>query len=138
MSLVERFTSFDLPPWRAKQAIDEANRTALSTALDSADANRIVFVAERGDTFVGFIHVQARSDHFTHAEIGYVSDIAVHPDHERQGVAGALLDEALQWAKQEGLKALTLEVFEGNGRAMMFYEKHGFARDVIQYTRPVE
>ncbi|TDB39110.1 MAG: GNAT family N-acetyltransferase [Actinobacteria bacterium] len=138
MSLVDRFTSFDLPPWRDKQTVDDANRNALSAALDALHAGRAVFVAERNNTFAGFVHVCVKSDHFTHEDIGYVSDIVVHPDFEGVGVAGELLDATLQWAQELDLKVLTLEVFDGNTRAMRLYEKHGYARDVVQYTRPVD
>lgn len=137
IALAERFTSFDLPPWREKQAIDDANRAALTLALDRPGGDRVVYVAELGGVFAGFVHAAVRPDHFTRERIGYISDIAVDPSCEGQGVAGELLDEVLRWAEREGLAFLTLEVFDGNHRAMRLYEKHGFARDVVQYTRPV-
>jgi ribosomal protein S18 acetylase RimI-like enzyme len=137
LGLAERFTEFELPPWRSKDEIDEANRKALAVALDSESAGSVVLVAECDDEFAGFIHLQSKSDHFTNESVGYIADIAVHPGHEGKGVAGRLLDAAQTWAIGRGMKTITLQVFEGNSRAARLYEKHGFSRDVIQYTKAI-
>jgi hypothetical protein len=31
-----------------------------------------------------------------------------------------------------------LDVFDGNNRAKRLYERQGFGRDTVQYTRPVD
>jgi len=138
LDLSARFTEFELPPWRAKQEVDEANREALEAALDAADVGSVVLVADRNGAFAGFIHMQTKSDYFTKEGVGYVADIAVHPGHEGAGVAGRLLAAGEAWAKDQGLKILTLQVFDGNERAMRLYEQHGYAREVVQYTKQVE
>ena len=130
LDLAGRFTEFELPPWRLKHEIDEANRKALAAALDSEIAGSVVLVAECDDEFAGFIHLQSKTDYFTKVSVGYIADIAVHPDHERRGVAGSLLEAGQAWARGKGMKTITLHVFEGNDRAARLYEKHGFARDV--------
>ncbi len=135
LDLAERFTEFELPPWRSKLEIDEANREMLAAALDSETAGSVVLVAECDDQFAGFIHLQNKADHFTNESVGYIADIAVHPGHEGKGVAGRLLDAAQEWAIGQGMRTITLQVFEGNHRAARLYERHGFSRDVIQYTR---
>ena len=88
--------------------------------------------------FAGFIHLQTKTDYFTKENVGYIADIAVHPDHEGEGVAGSLLEAGQAWAKGQGFRTLTLEVFEGNDRAARLYEKHGFTREVVQYTKSME
>ena len=40
--------------------------------------------------------------------------VAVHPDHRRRGIAGALLDRGFAWAKQAGAERVFLEVRAGN------------------------
>jgi len=54
------------------------------------------------------------------------------------GVAGRLLEAGQVWAKGNGLNTLTLQVFDGNDRAARLYEKAGFMREVVQYTKRVE
>jgi len=137
LDLSERFTEFELPSWRSKREIDEANRKALAAALDSETAGSVVLVSECDDEFAGFIHLQCKTDHFTSERVGYIADIAVHPGHEGKGVAGRLLDAAQTWAIGQGMKTITLQVFEGNHRAARLYEKRGFSKDVIQYTKGI-
>jgi len=56
--------------------------------------------------------------------IGDVTDlqrIGVHPDRQRQGLAGALLDAALA-----GVDRMLLEVADDNDAALAFYRRRGF------------
>jgi ribosomal protein S18 acetylase RimI-like enzyme len=107
-------------------------------ALDTAAASSLVLVAEHDGAFAGFIHLQTKTDYFTKQDVGYVADIAVHSGHEGVGVAGHLLEAGQAWARGRGLKALTLQMFEGNDRAARLYEKPGFTREVVQYTKVIE
>lgn len=54
------------------------------------------------------------------------------------GAGGALLEAALSWATVAGFRRAVLGVFPENGRAMAFYERHGFVREGLrreQYRR---
>ncbi|MBS0386264.1 MAG: GNAT family N-acetyltransferase [Proteobacteria bacterium] len=42
------------------------------------------------------------------------------------GVAAALMDDCLAWARAKGAKALYLSVWEENHRAQAFYKRYGF------------
>jgi ribosomal protein S18 acetylase RimI-like enzyme len=42
------------------------------------------------------------------------------------GVAGMLMQQALDWARDEGADALWLSVWENNARAQAFYKRYGF------------
>jgi ribosomal protein S18 acetylase RimI-like enzyme len=44
-----------------------------------------------------------------------------------KGVAQALMDDCLAWARRLGAKALYLSVWENNARAQAFYTRYGFA-----------
>ena len=57
---------------------------------------------------------------------GYIANIAVHPDYRRTGIARALLLEVKNYAKQNGLAFLTLEVRPSNGAACALYRAEGF------------
>lgn len=52
--------------------------------------------------------------------------IAVRPDHQRRGVAGRLLEQALTRATADGADAMLLEVSADNGAALAFYVAGGF------------
>ncbi len=54
--------------------------------------------------------------------------IAVHPEHQRSGVAGLLLDRAAAAVRAGGADRMLLEVSAANAPALAFYEAHGFTR----------
>jgi ribosomal-protein-alanine N-acetyltransferase len=57
---------------------------------------------------------------------GEVLTLAVMPGRRRRGIATALLDRALELARQAGASRLLLEVAADNGPALGFYRRHGF------------
>jgi putative acetyltransferase len=73
-----------------------------------------VIVAEADGNLIGFVTVVPKSH--------YLDQIVVAPENWSSGTAEALLDEA----KRLSPTGLTLHVNKDNGRALRFYEKHGF------------
>jgi ribosomal-protein-alanine N-acetyltransferase len=57
---------------------------------------------------------------------GHITNIAIHPCFRRQGYGTVLLQELISFARNNGIKALTLEVREGNHNAISFYTRFGF------------
>ncbi|WP_104664597.1 GNAT family N-acetyltransferase [Ensifer adhaerens] len=55
-----------------------------------------------------------------------VDDITVDKDARRAGVARALMDRAVVWAKDRDLPGLRLETQSNNVAACRFYERYGF------------
>ena len=54
--------------------------------------------------------------------------MAVRRSHWRRGVASALLEESIRWARDDaGLHKLSLQVHAENQPARQLYERHGFA-----------
>jgi len=87
-----------------------------------------VFVAERDDgTIVGRLSV-ARDQHPASAHVADLG-LMVAEDARGQGVGTALLDAAVTWASESGIRKLELHVFPWNEPAMRLYEKFGFERE---------
>jgi ribosomal protein S18 acetylase RimI-like enzyme len=53
----------------------------------------------------------------------------VAPCARGQGVAGALMDAVIEWARARGIETVSLRVMEGNERARAFYRRCGFVED---------
>ena len=137
-SLVKRFSEFELPEWRSKDEIDQANRSFLKEALKQPEPNSAIFVAEEeSGALAGFIHLQTQTDYFSGEKHGYISDVAVSKDFEGQGVGRMLLETAEDWTRKQGYPLLTLYVFAGNTRAQQIYEKRGFSQEVIKYVKAI-
>jgi len=72
---------------------------------------------------------------------GYFTNVAVHPDYRRKGVADALITALIAYGKERNFYRLALEVRVSNTAAIALYEKHGFVKDGIRprfYTAPTE
>ncbi len=54
--------------------------------------------------------------------------LAVAPEHQRQGCASALLTAVIAALRNEGVRALFLEVDAGNAAAIALYAGCGFVR----------
>jgi L-phenylalanine/L-methionine N-acetyltransferase len=87
-----------------------------------------VFVAEREDgTLVGRLSV-GRDPHPASAHVADVG-LMVALDARRQGVGTALLQAAVDWAREAGIRKLELHVFPWNEAAIALYEAFGFVRE---------
>lgn len=56
----------------------------------------------------------------------HVTNIAVHPDHRRRGIARALLTRVLDDARRRPVRLVILEVRPSNTEALALYESFGF------------
>ena len=81
---------------------------------------RHAVVAVERDEVVGYA-VTLGSD-----DLADLQRIAVHPDHQRQGIARTLLDEVLAEAAGSGANRVLLEVSASNAPALAFYAASGF------------
>ena len=138
LALVPRFVDFPLPPWRRRHECIEGIRADLVRHLDDQPANSFVFVAEDEDgTPAGFIHLQKTQDFFTGRSNCHVSDLAVAPGRDGQGVGRALLEHAEVWAREHRCALVTLAVFPGNERARALYEAAGYGADLLRLAKPL-
>ena len=99
-----------------------------------ADSTRIVLVAERDASLVGYaiLVVGDPDDPEVLAAITTrptidLNKFYVHPDEHGSGAASTLMAAALDEARASGARAVWLGVNNENVRANRFYEKHGFA-----------
>ena len=73
---------------------------------------------------------------------GDISNVVVHPDYRKQGIANRMLTELLKRGTDEyGVEAYTLEVRKSNIGALRLYEGLGFVEEGIRknfYEKPVE
>jgi RimJ/RimL family protein N-acetyltransferase len=103
---------------------------ARTTQFTSTITESIVAVAD--GQIIGMIHTAVGRHGF--GEFGMLVD----RDWRGRGVGSALLQETIDWAREQGLHKLCLEVFAHNTAAVALYFKCGFVeegRRVKQYRR---
>ena len=112
------------PPW---------TREGFFTYLTHKDAMFLV-VEEKGEilAYCGLLLVLDEGD---------ITNVAVRPDRQREGIGHFLMDSLIRLAEEQGVTTIHLEVRVGNDTAIRLYERMGFTRDGIRkqyYTDPVE
>ena len=88
--------------------------------LDGFDNFTHYFVAEAGDEILGYCGMQVIAGE------GYITNVAVKPQHRKHGFGLKILEELLTFSEGEGLEFVTLEVRESNAPAINLYKKMGF------------
>ena len=61
-----------------------------------------------------------------------IAQIAVHPTLQRKQLGSAMMDEIINDCYAKKVRTLTLEVRAGNTKAINFYLKHGFKKEVVK------
>ena len=112
-------------PWTAE---------LLQSQMKGSQHEFIAAVSPEGNVlgYVGMMYV---------LDEGYISNVAVSPEHRRQGIADKLIDRLCTICEGLSLSFVTLEVRAGNAPAIALYEKHGFRRVGLRknyYERPKE
>jgi RimJ/RimL family protein N-acetyltransferase len=100
-------------------------RRYLRSIRRSPDA--AVYVAEAPEGPVGRLSL-ARDPH---PASHHVADLGlmVAASRRRRGIGRALLDQAVEWAREAGVSKLELHVFPHNEPALALYEGFGFVRE---------
>ena len=89
--------------------------------------SRLHFVARRRGVLVGYVFAMWFFDEM------HVNKIAVTSSERRKGIAEALMDRCLDFARENGITTISLEVRQSNRGAQAFYEHLDFA---ALYVRP--
>jgi len=78
--------------------------------------------AEEGERVAGYILGRFAADEME------ITNLAVHPELRRRGIARALLWHLVERVRSRGIKKIFLEVRENNKPAIRLYEKFGFKK----------
>ncbi|GIP64596.1 GNAT family N-acetyltransferase [Virgibacillus pantothenticus] len=128
VSLSSRFTEFDFLRFREPLQMEKKQEEMALEAISKNFSN--IFIAETNGEYLGYIEMRGIVDYFTGEKQGYLSAIAVTKKYEGNGVGKKLMKKAEEWTNDKGYKELVLQLFNGNERAMKFYEKLGFEKDI--------
>ncbi|MBQ2897260.1 MAG: ribosomal protein S18-alanine N-acetyltransferase [Clostridia bacterium] len=82
----------------------------------------VYFVALMGEQVIGYCGYWWVFDE------GQITNIAVHPDYRKMGIASKLMDEMVKKCSVTDVYSLTLEVRVSNKPAILLYEKYGFKK----------
>lgn len=81
------------------------------------------FEAWTGDTLQGLIAAYTSG---SGPETAYITNVSVAGDIAGQGIASLLMARCIEWAEQNDIREVTLEVYSKNAMALKLYRKFGF------------
>ncbi|ELR70060.1 ribosomal-protein-alanine acetyltransferase [Fulvivirga imtechensis AK7] len=111
----------------------ELDAKLLSGELTEPSADMEIFIAEDAESVpLGFLHIRLGSDHYNSERHAHISDIVVAPEGEGQGIARLLIERGEEWARSQGFRWVTLNVFSQNVHARAVYKRLGFGEDIIK------
>ena len=76
---------------------------------------------------------QIKGDRLAHIFLLYVA-----PEHRRRGIATALVNLAETWAKTRGDRAIGLQVFQANTKALNLYNQLGYQVQSLSMVKPLK
>ena len=115
---------FNEPDW--DRSVGEAIFSEWMERTLSGSADRVVVAEHQGHVagFTSLLHAKAVEPYIEHA-VGVLDFICVDRDAQGAGIGGALISEALRWARGVA-PALELRTMLDNHRASSWYQRLGF------------
>jgi GNAT superfamily N-acetyltransferase len=138
-SLSSRLSGVPSPSWHDLAAMEGFQaRYMEETFTPAAREGASTLIAWSSDgRRLGYVHMRPGKDGVTDEPCGYVSLLALEKDAEGTGVARRLMVEAEAWARAQGYRLLSLDVFADNRRAIDFYESGGFKAETLRMVKPL-
>ncbi|UTR05898.1 GNAT family N-acetyltransferase [Alkalihalobacillus sp. LMS6] len=136
LGLSSRFLEFQLLQHRDKLAMEKKQNELLEDAIQHR-AHQL-FVAEEDDQFLGYLEIGLQQDFFTKEQQVYIAGIATTSEAQGRGVGKELMTKAEQWAREQGVKTIVLDVFKANEHAVRFYEYAGYQQEIVKMTKTIE
>ena len=98
--------------------------------LVAENDNFVKGVTPEEERIVGFVLGTVMSKPGTAWSYGYIVWICAHPNWQREGVAGKLLDKAVEaFVENEGVRIIMADTDPSNERAVKFFKKRGFDQE---------
>jgi GNAT superfamily N-acetyltransferase len=145
MARIEPATLEDLPQLAelllglfAQEADFEPDREkqlgGLRQIIEDARIGRIL-VARDGREVVGMVNLLFTISTAEGGRVAWLEDLIVHPSHRGKGMGSQLIKEAVQFARERGIRRITLLTDGDNSDAIRFYERHGFSKSAMRPMR---
>jgi len=103
----------------------QAQSRGLARIISNPEAGLIV-VARQNSRVVGMVNLLYTISTALGDRVALLEDMVVSPSARGSGVGSQLLEQAIQLARLNGCKRITLLTDRTNESAQRFYQRHGF------------
>ncbi|MEH6631321.1 MAG: GNAT family N-acetyltransferase [Halopseudomonas aestusnigri] len=109
----------------------ELQARGLDAVISGPDMGEILIARKSGELpgtgeILGMVNLLYTVSTVLGARVGIIEDMVVAPSGRGMGVGSKILSYAIDFAKQNGCKRITLLTDHDNLGAHRFYQKHGF------------
>lgn len=80
----------------------------------------------------GYARIEEGRHYLKHRQHAYLGFMYVDPVYRGKGVNRAIMEVLKNWALEQGIRELRLDVYYSNEQAIKAYEKAGFHRHLIE------
>ncbi|MDO8881243.1 MAG: GNAT family N-acetyltransferase [Coriobacteriia bacterium] len=123
---------------RAQEGLDEpVTAQSVQTYLDEADTDVLVATAEAGSV-VGVLSLRVMRDLFHGRAVALIQELVVAEGRRGEGIGGALLDAALDRARERGCIEIGVTTGQTNEAGQAAYRSRGFESDGVYFERHFE
>jgi GNAT superfamily N-acetyltransferase len=133
--IISSFYSNATSPWKQLYRMAEMSRLQQGFPYADKGLHRMlvaVSTAEGGEEIVGFCDVDARIPNkptsYKYNPRPYLSDLGVHPDHRRKGIAKALVDASEEFSLDINRNEIYIRVEKINAAALRMYASLNYFR----------
>jgi L-amino acid N-acyltransferase len=122
-------------PWREEDAVTAAVRAWVRTSLATMEEpGHAVLVAEADDDVVGFVTLSPGT-HWAGDPDSSIGELVVSRDAEGQGLGRALVEAAMERARENGCTRISVSTGAANERARGLYRRLGFEDEDVTLSR---
>ena len=80
----------------------------------------------------GYAQIRASKQSLNHTQHAYLGFMYVEPDYRGLGINKLIMENLIEWSKQQGIFDMYLDVYDGNEAAIRAYEKVGFVKSLVE------
>ncbi len=136
--LILRFYRFNEEFDPAWAVVGDAEEKAREVARRYIEGEGLTLVALVDDKVVGYLHAEIRENPMlATGRLGVITELYVHPQYRRRGLASRLVEEAARRLAERGVEHVAAEFPSKNYVAEAFYSKRGFRPYTSIYLREV-
>jgi GNAT superfamily N-acetyltransferase len=135
LALVPQLRSFEPATFRSADALDAGECRTLRRFFADRPAGTQLWVAEANGHVIGAAYVETATDYFTAECHGHLGILVVAKDAQGLGAGQSLMATVEDWARKQGFRFISLNVFADNDRAISFYEKRAYRPDSVRYVK---
>ena len=123
---------------------EEKNQEQYNLICNSIDKNTILVSENNNNEVIGFIWFNVTNKSFYGLDYGnlenhymFISYIWVIETSRNKGIAMQLYDRVINYAKENNIKKIWLDIYMSNEKSIHFHNKLGFQPQIMLYSKEI-